>query len=74
VVCDVNVVRATAQSGRGSDPRGKLPGTAGHARDPAWIVVQWALLADRLWLQPLIFGIGAVITALAARALSRRAR
>jgi len=34
----------------------------------AWIVVQWALLSDRLWLQPLIFGIGAVIAALAALA------
>ena len=30
----------------------------------AWIVVQWALLSDRLWLQPLIFGIAAVIAAL----------
>jgi hypothetical protein len=40
----------------------------------AWIVVQWALLADRLWLQPVIFGIGAVITGLAARAMDRRAR
>lgn len=33
----------------------------------AWIGVQWVLLPDRLWLQPLIFGIGAVITALAAK-------
>ena len=33
----------------------------------AWIVVQWALLTDRLWLQPVIFGMGAVITALAIR-------
>jgi hypothetical protein len=40
----------------------------------AWIVVQWALLSDRLWLQPLIFGIGAVIAALAALAVRRRTR
>lgn len=33
----------------------------------AWIGVQWVLLPDRLWLQPLIFGIGAVITALVAK-------
>jgi len=33
----------------------------------AWIVVQRALLTDRLWLQPMIFGMGAVITALAIR-------
>jgi hypothetical protein len=33
----------------------------------AWIGVQWVLLPDRLWLQPIIFGIGAVITALATR-------
>lgn len=32
----------------------------------AWIGVQWALLSDRLWLQPVIFGIGAGIAALAA--------
>jgi hypothetical protein len=30
----------------------------------AWICVQWALLDDHLWLQPLMFGIGAVIVAL----------
>lgn len=30
----------------------------------AWISVQWALLDDHLWLQPLMFGIGAVILAL----------
>ena len=36
----------------------------------AWIGVQWALLTDRLWLQPLIFGIGAVITLVAARGRS----
>jgi hypothetical protein len=29
----------------------------------AWICVQWALLDDHLWLQPLMFGIGAVIAA-----------
>jgi len=43
----------------------------------AWIVVQWALLSDRLWLQPLIFGIGAVtaaLAALAALAVRRRTR
>lgn len=33
----------------------------------AWIGVQWVLLEDRLWLQPVIFGMGAVITALAIR-------
>ncbi len=38
----------------------------------AWIVVQWVLLSDRLWLQVLIFGIGAVIAALAAFAVRRR--
>jgi hypothetical protein len=36
----------------------------------AWTGVQWALLTDRLWLQPLIFGIGAVITVVAARCRS----
>jgi hypothetical protein len=30
----------------------------------AWICVQWALLEDHLWLQPLMFGFGAVIVAL----------
>jgi hypothetical protein len=30
----------------------------------AWICVQWALLEEHLWLQPLMFGIGAVIAAL----------
>jgi len=34
----------------------------------AWIGVQWVLLEDRLWLQPVIFGMGAVITALVIRA------
>jgi hypothetical protein len=29
-----------------------------------WICVQWVLLAGHLWLQPLMFGIGAVIAAL----------
>lgn len=33
----------------------------------AWVGVQWVLLEDRLWLQPVIFGIGSVITALAIR-------
>lgn len=33
----------------------------------AWISVQWALLADRLWLQPVIFGIGAAIVVLGTR-------
>lgn len=40
----------------------------------AWIVVQWVMLADRLWLQPLIFGIGAVIAAVAIRAVGRLSR
>jgi hypothetical protein len=40
----------------------------------AWIVVQWALLADRLWLQPVIFAIGAVTLALALLAYRRGAR
>jgi hypothetical protein len=40
----------------------------------AWIVVQWALLADRLWLQPLIFAIGAVTLALALLAYRHGAR
>lgn len=40
----------------------------------AWIGVQWALLSDRLWLQPVIFGIGAAIVALAARARRRGTR
>lgn len=33
----------------------------------AWIAVQWVLLPDRLWLQPVIFGIGVAITVLSAR-------
>ena len=37
----------------------------------AWIGVQWALLEDRLWLQPAMFIIGAAIAVLAARALRR---
>jgi membrane protein implicated in regulation of membrane protease activity len=40
----------------------------------AWIGVQWTLLTDRLWLQPLMFAIGAVIVALAVTAYRRRAR
>jgi hypothetical protein len=40
----------------------------------AWIGVQWALLADRLWLQPVIFGIGAVVCALAAYGARRMPR
>lgn len=40
----------------------------------AWIVVQWALLTDRLWLQPVIFTIGAVTLALALLAYRRGAR
>jgi hypothetical protein len=35
-----------------------------------WIGVQWARLTNRLWLQPHIFGIGAVITVVAARSRS----
>jgi hypothetical protein len=37
----------------------------------AWIGVQWALLNDRLWLQPAMFIFGAAIAALARRALRR---
>ncbi|HEY8821507.1 MAG TPA: hypothetical protein VIM49_06115 [Dermatophilaceae bacterium] len=37
----------------------------------AWIGVQWALLDDRLWLQPAMFIFGAAIAALALRALRR---
>jgi hypothetical protein len=37
----------------------------------AWIGAQWALLQDRLWLQPAMFICGAVIEALAGRALMR---
>ena len=40
----------------------------------AWIVVQWVMLPDRLWLQPVIFGIGAAIAALATVAVRRGAR
>jgi hypothetical protein len=40
----------------------------------AWIVVQWVLLADRLWLQPVIFAIGAVMVALALLVYRRGAR
>ena len=40
----------------------------------AWIVVQWALLADRLWLQPVILVIGAVTLSLALLAYRRGAR
>lgn len=35
----------------------------------AWIGAQWALLQDRLWLQPAMLISGAVIAALAGRAL-----
>ena len=37
----------------------------------AWIGVQWALLDDRLWLQPAMFIFGAAIAALALRKLRR---
>jgi len=40
----------------------------------AWIGVQWALLSDRLWLQPVMFVIGAVIAAMAVLELRRTAR
>lgn len=40
----------------------------------AWIVVQWALLTDRLWLQPLIFAMGAVIAVVSTVAERRRTR
>jgi len=39
----------------------------------AWIAVQWALLTERLWLQPVMFGIGAVIAAIATHAVRRGA-
>lgn len=35
----------------------------------AWIGVQWALLQDRLWLQPVMFCMGTVIAALAVHAV-----
>jgi hypothetical protein len=38
----------------------------------AWICVQWALLTDHLWLQPVMFGLGAVIVALASVLYRRR--
>lgn len=34
-----------------------------------WIEIQWALLSDRLWLQPAIFGIGLVIASIAVIAI-----
>ena len=37
----------------------------------AWIGVQWALVSDRLWLQPVIFGIGGAIATLATLARRR---
>jgi hypothetical protein len=40
----------------------------------AWVGAQWALLQDRLWLQPAMFICGAVIAALAGRALMRSER
>jgi hypothetical protein len=40
----------------------------------AWILVQWALLPDTLWLQPVIFAIGAATLALALLTLRRGAR
>ena len=40
----------------------------------AWIVVQWLLIDDRLWLQPVVFGVGAVLAATAASAMRRGAR
>jgi hypothetical protein len=40
----------------------------------AWIGVQWALLQDRLWLQPVMFCLGTLIAALALHALRRGER
>jgi hypothetical protein len=40
----------------------------------AWIVVQWVLIDDRLWLQPVIFGLGAVLAVTAGLAWRRGAR
>jgi hypothetical protein len=40
----------------------------------AWIVVQWLLIDDRLWLQPVVFCVGAVLAATAAAAMRRGAR
>ncbi|MEP7018926.1 MAG: hypothetical protein ABI899_13010 [Actinomycetota bacterium] len=40
----------------------------------AWIGAQWALLQDRLWLQPAMFICGATIATLAGRALRRSER
>ena len=34
------------------------------AASMAWIVVRWLLIDDRLWLQPVMFAVGALITAL----------
>jgi hypothetical protein len=40
----------------------------------AWIVVQWVLIDDRQWLQPVIFGVAAVVTVTAGWAWHRGAR
>ena len=40
----------------------------------AWIGAQWALLQDRLWMQPAMFICGAAIATLAGRALWRSGR
>lgn len=40
----------------------------------AWIVVQWVVLADTLWLQPVVAAIGVTVTSIAARALARGMR
>lgn len=40
----------------------------------AWILAQWLLIDDRLWLQPAMFAVGAVIAALGAVAHRRGAR
>jgi membrane protein implicated in regulation of membrane protease activity len=39
----------------------------------AWITVQWVLLTDRLWLQTLMFLIGAIIVAFSLLAVRRSA-
>jgi hypothetical protein len=39
-----------------------------------WIVVQWFLLADTLWLQPVLAAVGVVVAATAALAISRGMR
>jgi hypothetical protein len=49
-------------------------GAAWGAGMMAWIVTQWVLLPQTLWLQPLFFGVGAAVTAVAALGLRRGLR